>query len=460
MSLLSVSLYLYIPVIPVIVVYLSDVMLSLSQRAYRRLYIFAALVLLLHFYAVYNHYHPDSPVYSINGRIPADCPSLPGLSDVVLVLKTGVTEANSKLPIHRNTTLRCIPNYIVWSDYDEEIADIPVHDVLYNESSHLHQLPDFNLYTRVKSYGRNGLTQIDLSDDPSTPFGKSNPGWKLDKWKFVPMIEHTFRLFNKPSLKWYVFMEADTYILWSSLLSWLERLDHTKPYYMGNQMQIRDVLFAHGGSGFVLSRPAISKAAELIETQRSHWDSVTESEWAGDCVLGMLLRDAGVNLEWSWPMLQIAPPKEVEAFAGKYGRTPWCYPAVSFHHLKPDEIRDITKMEGAVARQSSNGAKEPVLWKDVFNEMNRPRMIEGNLVDWDNEGEEERTVVRSVEACRQLCEKDRNCLQFTRRPDGMCVFGRDARLGEARQGYGSGWMLQRIDARAKALGTCPQPKWT
>ncbi|KAL4866728.1 hypothetical protein BDV12DRAFT_172545 [Aspergillus spectabilis] len=420
---------------------------SLSQRAYRRLYIAASILLLLHFYVLYTRYFPNN-----NVDISLTCPSLPGIENVLVVLKTGVTEAHDKLPIHRNTTLRCIPNYIVWSDYEEEIADIPVHDVLYNESSHLHQLPDFNLYTRVRSHGRNALTDKDLSDDPSTPFGKSNPGWKLDKWKFVPMIEHTYR--TDPNKDWYVFMEADTYIVWSNMLAWLGKLDHRRPYYLGNQMQIRDVLFAHGGSGFVISRPAMERAAAQLESRREYWDGITGEEWAGDCVLGRLLKEAGVNLTWSWPMLQLAPPKEIDHFGSNYGRTQWCFPAVSFHHLRPGEIRELNTLE-----DKWRGSKEPMLWRDVFWELGRPRISSSPVQDWDNEAPEEKKVVKTFDECRKLCEKDKRCLQYVRRVDGMCAIARDVRIGESRMGFTSGWMLDRIDDVAKKLGTCPQPTW-
>ncbi|KAL5341440.1 hypothetical protein BJX70DRAFT_51863 [Aspergillus crustosus] len=421
----------------------------LSQRAYRRLYIGASILLLIHLYAVYTHYFPTLDI-STSTSLP--CPSLPGIENVLVVLKTGVTEAHDKLPIHRNTTLRCIPDYIVWSDYDELIADIPVHDVLYNESSHLHQLPDFNLYTRVRSHGRNALTDHDLSDDPSTPFGKSNPGWKLDKWKFVPMIEHTFRTY--PDKQWYVFMEADTYILWRNMLFWLAKLDHTLPYYLGNQMQIRDVLFAHGGSGFILSKPAMELAATQLASNRGYWDGVTGEEWAGDCVLGRLLREAGVDLTWSWPMLQLAPPKEIDHFGSNYGRTQWCFPAVSFHHVKPAEIEELDWLEGRW-----RGREEPMLYKDVFAELGRPKMTTTPLEDWDNECPEEKRAVKTVKECRRICEKERECLQYVRRVDGMCAIARDIRVGEKRGGFEAGWMLDRIDQTAKGFGSCPAPLW-
>lgn len=156
-------------------------------------------------------------------------------------------------------------------------------------------------------------------------------------------------------------------------------------------------------------------------------------------------------------MLQIAPPREIDHFSANYGRTPWCYPAVSFHHLRPAEIKDITAMEKGLSQRS--GVREPVLWRDVFLELARPRMSEGNVLEWNNQAPEERTVVRSIEACRRLCERDTHCLQYMRRDDGMCCFGRDARLGVERKGFASGWMVDRIDAMANMLGSCPHPNW-
>ncbi|KAL4974645.1 hypothetical protein BDW66DRAFT_81450 [Aspergillus desertorum] len=450
-------------------------MSPLSQRAHRRLTLLFVAVLLAHFYFAYTHYYPrphhpstesefePPPAFSINGRIPPDCPPLPGLQNIVLVLKTGVTESQTKLPIHRNTTLRCIPNYIVWSDYDEEVADIPVHNVLYNESASLHNLPDFNLYTRVQQQGRQALTQNDLSGirEESTAFGKSNPGWKLDKWKFVPMISHTLRVFRKPETRWYIFMEADTYILLPSLLSWLSKLDPNRPWYLGNQMQIRDILFAHGGSGFILSRPAIEAANSIILDKRGYWDAITESEWAGDCVLGILLGQAGVELTWSWPMLQLSPPKEIEFFGLNYGRRMWCFPAVSFHHLEPSEIKELVRAERGVAGRK--GVFEPVLWRDIFYTLARPAMVsedeDGIRREWDNGAAEEAGVVDTAEECRRLCEQDRHCLQFVRRGDGRCALGRDARIGEAKIGAESGWLTDRIDKAARMLGNCPRVDW-
>lgn len=76
---------------------------------------------------------------------------------------------------------------------------------------------DFELYRRVKQYGRAGLDQSELSGNGSQALSGTGhseiPGWKLDKWKFVPMVNRT--LYEYPDMKWCVFAEGDTFVLWS-----------------------------------------------------------------------------------------------------------------------------------------------------------------------------------------------------------------------------------------------------
>lgn len=120
------------------------------------------------------------------------------------------------------------------------------------------------------------------------------------------MINATVAMY--PDMKWYVFVEPDTYLVWSNLLKWLSGLDSTKPYYFGSEVQIGDDIFAHGGSAFVLSKPAMEMGASRYrQHSRDLWD-FTANHWAGDCVLGRVLHDAGVELTWSWPMFQGGNP--------------------------------------------------------------------------------------------------------------------------------------------------------
>lgn len=90
---------------------------------------------------------------------------------------------------------------------------------------------------------------------------EDNPGWKLDKWKFMPMMK--WNLLGYPEgIMCYVFMEADSYLIWPTLLDYLKTLDHTKPYNSEAEVWIDSIPFAHGGSCFVVSRPAITNVVE------------------------------------------------------------------------------------------------------------------------------------------------------------------------------------------------------
>lgn len=130
--------------------------------------------------------------------------------------------------------------------------DEPVIDALETVSEDiLKNHDDFELHRRLHRLGRSALELSELSGADSEAVqwhGKAeNPGWKLDKWKFLPMVNRTIHEY--PTKKWYIFVEADSFIFWRSALQYLNLLDYTKPHYSGSQMYIGDVLFAHGGSG-------------------------------------------------------------------------------------------------------------------------------------------------------------------------------------------------------------------
>lgn len=287
----------------------------------------------------------DSSLENVGGEPEPFCPPLPGIDDVLVVMKTGVTEAKDKVPIHFSTTLRCIPHYVIYSDFDEEIEGVQIHDVLKHMDPEVtRQVADFNIYNRLVRNGRKGLEEDDFADEVNSSLGKpNNPGWKLDKWKFLPMAQEALK--HKPDAKWFVFVEADTYISWPTLLAWLAKFDHKKPYYLGTETQIADVVFGHGGSGFMLSNPALTKASNEYENRRDELDHYTAGHWAGDCVLGKVLADAGVNLHFSWPILQNSNLGELDEFTTNLYRYPWCYIAVALHHLSAKDIENLWKFE-------------------------------------------------------------------------------------------------------------------
>ncbi|KAF7156372.1 hypothetical protein CNMCM6106_009639 [Aspergillus hiratsukae] len=421
----------------------------------RRIYFISPVIGLLLVYFVFFFdkaaFTPAIVVAPVSSPQQEGCPPLPGIEDVLVILKTGVTEALEKVPGHFQTTLKCIPNYVLFSDFEEEINGTHVHDVLRSVNETIKRTnPDFDLYNRVHELGRSGLSPDDLSSVPNTAFGMpDNPGWKLDKWKFLPMIDEALRV--RDDAKWYVFMEADTYYIWPNLLQWLAKFDPSKPYYLGNPTQIGSVIFGHGGSGFVLSGDAMHRASKWRAEDMDGWDRYTAAEWAGDCVLGKLLLDAGAPLLWSWPMLQSNPPGEFDHFSEAFFKRPWCFPPVTYHHVTPEDIQELAEFNHGFFQNNS-----VILHRDVFRHFIHPHLkpLQDN---WDNlSGEEE--VTESVIGCRAMCESNHECLQYSYEP-GKCRVSKTVKRGVEKAGAASGWMTDRIDAILKELGSCGTTEW-
>ena len=275
------------------------------------------------------------------------CRSLPGANDTLVVFRTGSTELNDRFAVHLSSSLKCIPNYLIFSDLEEDYRGVHIFDALADiDPAILNDNPDFDLHRRLRQGGRAALAASELAGAPdrfANMQGKQdNPGWKLDKWKFLPMANKT--LHERPDMKWYIFVEADSFILWSMLLQLLDKLDPSKPIYAGSQMFISNVLFAHGGSGFVVSRPALETVVHHYTANKADIENFTNGHWAGDCVLGKAFTDSGVPFTNAWPAFQGDYPGLVP-YARADGRSvpdeslrEWCYPTVSYHHMSPAMI--------------------------------------------------------------------------------------------------------------------------
>lgn len=316
--------------------------------------LFVLCVSLLATSAIYLYLHTsfratgDLPVLGVpsdqqHGR--CDLPRQ--IDDVFVVLKTGANDALGAVPAHVATTLRCIPHYIIYSDMEEDIDGHHLYDVLAEVDPVIQETnPEFEYYRRLREKGREAFSAEESarwSSAQNTVGGKDSPGWKLDKWKFLPMAEQALRA--RPNAKWYVIIESDSYVLWGNLLRWLSGFDASKPYYLGMQMQVDDIIFAYGGSGIILSRPALEKVVRHRQDNLKSYDEFTAAHWAGDCVLGKALSDAGVDLFFSWPNVFTESPVEMNFNYSIGDLRPWCHHVASYHHLKPADILEFSEFE-------------------------------------------------------------------------------------------------------------------
>lgn len=384
------------------------------------------------------------------GREPRD------LDDVFVVIKTGATESQKRIPVHLRTTLQCVPHFAIFSDYEETIDGVQVHDILKNVSrTTMEKEPEFKLYQRLQEVGREGLTDEEWGDDTNGPLGKTNnPGWKLDKWKFLPMIDSALEL--KPDAKWYVFAEADTYVTWPNLANWLAHLDHTEPYYIGSPMQIGNELFAYGGAGIILSSRTMQRLSSYRARAEKEMDEMTAEEWAGDCVLARALGQVRVSLTWAWPMMLTVTPPELDHFSEGYGRQPWCYPAISYHHMSPKDIEDMWHFD---REWFSSGKNALLLHADVFRKYIHNASLSERR-DWDNLSGVKVDSVLSTEACHEACRHDSDCLQWSFGADEGCKHASTTLLGVSTNGTHSGWMKARVQKLLDLFqSSCPQVEY-
>lgn len=156
------------------------------------------------------------------------CHQLHGAEDVLVIMKTGATEAREKLPAHFNSTFRCTPHYAIFSDLEEEIHGHAIHDTLDEIPEDTKQgNPEFRFYDKMRELRADGINLGELGNEDVR-----HAAWDLDKWKFLPLMKKALE--TRSESKWFVFIEADTYIVWSNLLQWLKLFDHTQPYYIGS----------------------------------------------------------------------------------------------------------------------------------------------------------------------------------------------------------------------------------
>jgi hypothetical protein len=266
------------------------------------------------------------------------CKSLPknAFDRIQVVLKVGAGEVASKLPIHLRTVTSCVPDLLIFSDFEETAHGHHIIDALENFSERYeHDNPDLEIYDKIKQQKAAG-----------EPVGRSRDGWKLDKYKFFPMLEMTWKKREKKD--WFVFIELDTYVIWDNLLRFLGHLDPDKPLYMGSPVwPAQKTVFAHGGSGIILSRNALGKFVAHGENFRDEWSvgnhqfgQEMREECCGDEVLAKVFKNIGIRLKGYWPLIN---GEKISTL--RFGPEQWCEPIVTLHHLNDNELYEMWDWE-------------------------------------------------------------------------------------------------------------------
>jgi hypothetical protein len=261
------------------------------------------------------------------------------LNEIQVVLKVSSSEA-SATKAHLSTVSSCITNLIIVGDQEERLGDRQVIDILAElpKSYEINNL-DFQAYVDQRKAHIEGET-----------VKESQRSFKLDRFKYLPMVDRAYT--SNPKAKWFVFLESDVYFFWDTLFRLLSQLDSSSPHYLGEPHKGSDGrYFAYGGAGFVLSQGLMkklipAKTTGTVEFPRESRLSYRFEDWIkeeqrGDAVLAYAIQNAtGIKLAALYPTFSSFQLKDIETT-----RERWCYPLLSLHQLKPEQMENLWKWE-------------------------------------------------------------------------------------------------------------------
>ncbi|KAK6438328.1 hypothetical protein LTR95_005467 [Oleoguttula sp. CCFEE 5521] len=384
---------------------------------------------------------------------------------VAVVIKTGASEVDEKLPTLLNTTLSCVENLLIVSDLDADFHGYHMHDVLANVSPAVKDShPAFEIYRQQIRLRDAGATLQQLSSTARDQRDSHKAAWELDKFKFLHMINTIHH--EMPGKDWYVFIEADTYLVWPNLMTWLGQLDARQKLHIGSPSFMAGTKFNHGGSGFVLSGPVVRAFATEHPGMAQQWDERMSKECCGDYVLALALTEIGIPVSGAWPMLSGEQP-----IFTPYGPAVWCQPVITMHHVDSNVVDAMWAFEQQFASQ-----QRPLLFQDLYEHF-LPQGLPSSRSEWDNRcpgsvfdirdplPEEAKT---SNEACSQACDAMPHCMQALYK-EGECKLYKCFTLGKYSRGtdpsdvdrtsWHSTWKMDRIREWVASHDSCTAA-WT
>ena len=127
-------------------------------------------------------------------------------------------------------------------------------------------------------------------------------------------------------------------MFWSTSVPWLKRHDPNKRLYLGSRVP-NDPPFAHGSSGYwwYLGRHGNSWATDQVAAE---FDMMVKDHCCGDIFLGTLLKQKILSLTNWDPLAGRQKPRRMG-----FGPKLWCQPAVTCHHMSPEEISEMWQVE-------------------------------------------------------------------------------------------------------------------
>jgi hypothetical protein len=345
--------------------------------------------------------------------------------DIVLITKVGSATVHSRLLIHlaeQPLSNVYAPNRLYVSDATMRVGEIELYDALANVSDTIRSLDEFSELRAQLSTLHHGNQDLGAMHD-------KDGGWKLDKYKFLPMLAEAWRRF--PHKQWYVVVEADTFVFWNQLVRWLATLDARRQLMLGHptfcDYDGESTMFTHGGSGFVLSGALVAQSFGKDADFEHHHDELIQKSAFGDALLSKALYDTpGVTLKELSPdgreRFNSDPPRVL-----KFHRGNWCEPLLTLHHVTPADTAHLYRFARRI--DARLGEHDSVRWGDIWDEFLpdflRVALLRGGedgdeggngvsisgwqaIEDWDSETTDVATA--SPEQCQSVCATNEGCV--------------------------------------------------
>ncbi|KAG6357776.1 hypothetical protein INS49_013655 [Diaporthe citri] len=159
------------------------------------------------------------------------------------------------------------------------------------------------------------------------PVGYSAEGWKLDRFKFLPMVDKAYQM---------------RLMLTDTLFRFLHQLDPSKPHYMGSPAAGRDgTFFAYGGAGFVLSHGLMKRLVGDSTQLSVRYEDHAENDCCGDAALGYaIMNKTGEPLQVLYPTFA---GDELDGLKVNHER--WCIPLLALHRVSPEQMESLWTWE-------------------------------------------------------------------------------------------------------------------
>lgn len=289
--------------------------------------------------------HPSLLNKEISCAENASCCILPTsrLPEFQVVFKMGASESMDQVYSNLNHTSKCISNVLVVSDKEQKVGRFHAHDVI----------ADLPPWYRKHNKELEDYDKLNKPDTDASSISYAN-GHRLDKFKFLPMIEYAYKA--NPTAKWFIFLEADTFIAWNNVFQLLDQYNHSLPLYFGSPAPGRilphgeKTWFAHGGTGYVLSSAAMdllvsrtnSLHGQYLPRLSEQFQTLIKEDCCGDSVLGYALAWKGIPLTGLNPMFN---PHSLHMLS--FSTASWCVPIISIHKAQGQDIAGLSDFVAA-----------------------------------------------------------------------------------------------------------------